>query len=197
MPPEHIINPISVLDEYLNTHHIHTFFFVGPDTFQSQMKTRTSSYETPEAVILCDFEYIETDYKLLNRIYHYLIQGSVLITTSYSEYYLSDGVRKLDTGSFTRMFEQVSRQKAAVLGKPSRTIYETAVKQLGCLPSEIISVGDDILTDVPGAKEAGLKPVLVRTGKYRPEDELGSDDCVVVNDLYEFIARIENATLSI
>ena len=32
-------------------------------------------------------------------------------------------------------------------------------------------VGDDVEADVGGAMAAGLKGVLVRTGKYRPGDE--------------------------
>jgi ribonucleotide monophosphatase NagD (HAD superfamily) len=33
-------------------------------------------------------------------------------------------------------------------------------------------VGDDVEADIWGAQEAGLKTVLVKTGKYRPEDVL-------------------------
>jgi len=31
-------------------------------------------------------------------------------------------------------------------------------------------LGDDIETDIGGAQHAGLKGVLVRTGKFRPSD---------------------------
>jgi ribonucleotide monophosphatase NagD (HAD superfamily) len=31
-------------------------------------------------------------------------------------------------------------------------------------------IGDDIVTDVGGAQQAGLKGVLVKTGKFRPQD---------------------------
>jgi len=32
-------------------------------------------------------------------------------------------------------------------------------------------IGDDIVGDVQGAIDAGLRGVLVRTGKFRPSDE--------------------------
>ena len=32
-------------------------------------------------------------------------------------------------------------------------------------------VGDDIESDVGGAQTCGIKGILVRTGKYRPENE--------------------------
>jgi ribonucleotide monophosphatase NagD (HAD superfamily) len=31
-------------------------------------------------------------------------------------------------------------------------------------------VGDDIVTDIGGAQSAGLRGILVRTGKFRPDD---------------------------
>ena len=34
-------------------------------------------------------------------------------------------------------------------------------------------VGDDIRTDVEGAQKAGMRGVLVRTGKFRPHDLAG------------------------
>jgi phospholysine phosphohistidine inorganic pyrophosphate phosphatase len=34
-------------------------------------------------------------------------------------------------------------------------------------------IGDDVRGDVAGAQAAGLKAILVRTGKYRPEDLRG------------------------
>lgn len=32
-------------------------------------------------------------------------------------------------------------------------------------------VGDDLISDVGGAQNCGIRGVLVRTGKYRPSDE--------------------------
>lgn len=36
---------------------------------------------------------------------------------------------------------------------------------------ECVMVGDDVVTDVEGAQAAGMKGVLVRTGKYLDGDE--------------------------
>ncbi|MCY0867599.1 MAG: HAD hydrolase-like protein [Aquificaceae bacterium] len=37
-------------------------------------------------------------------------------------------------------------------------------------PHEALMVGDDIEFDVKGAQDAGIRGVLVKTGKFRPED---------------------------
>ncbi|MCB1310274.1 MAG: HAD hydrolase-like protein, partial [Leptospiraceae bacterium] len=36
-------------------------------------------------------------------------------------------------------------------------------------PDRVIMIGDDIDSDVGGAQQAGMRGVLVKTGKYRPE----------------------------
>ena len=41
---------------------------------------------------------------------------------------------------------------------------------LGVTPADAVMVGDDIRGDIEGAASAGLRTVLVRTGKFRPED---------------------------
>ena len=37
--------------------------------------------------------------------------------------------------------------------------------------SQVVMIGDDIVGDVGGAQKAGLRGVLVRTGKFQPSDE--------------------------
>ena len=40
-----------------------------------------------------------------------------------------------------------------------------------CDPSEAVMIGDDAKDDIGGAKGAGLRGLLVQTGKYRDGDE--------------------------
>jgi ribonucleotide monophosphatase NagD (HAD superfamily) len=65
------------------------------------------------------------------------------------------------------MFEQVSGTKAELAGKPSALFYRMAVRHLNVPLNGIHCIGDDISTDVAGAKDAGLYAILVKTGKYR------------------------------
>jgi len=46
-----------------------------------------------------------------------------------------------------------------------------ALKELGLPRQDVVMVGDDIETDIGGAQNAGIRGVLVKTGKYR-EDTL-------------------------
>jgi ribonucleotide monophosphatase NagD (HAD superfamily) len=59
--------------------------------------------------------------------------------------------------------------EATVLGKPSAPYFEAAVAALASDPEDTWMVGDDVEADVEGAQRAGLRGVLVRTGKFRED----------------------------
>jgi FMN phosphatase YigB (HAD superfamily) len=52
-----------------------------------------------------------------------------------------------------------------VIGKPASAIFRTASRALGLPPAACVMVGDDLRSDVLAAQRAGLRGVLVRTGK--------------------------------
>jgi ribonucleotide monophosphatase NagD (HAD superfamily) len=76
----------------------------------------------------------------------------------------------LDVGAFVRGLEYASRRKAMLLGKPAREFFEAALAALGLPAEKVASVGDDIEGDIGGGQGAGLRGVLVRTGKFRAEE---------------------------
>jgi HAD superfamily hydrolase (TIGR01458 family) len=75
----------------------------------------------------------------------------------------------LDSGVFVAGLEYAAGVDATVLGKPSPAYFEAALAALGAEPDLTWMVGDDLDADVAGAQRYGLKTVLVRTGKFRPE----------------------------
>jgi HAD superfamily hydrolase (TIGR01458 family) len=80
-----------------------------------------------------------------------------------------DGLR-LDVAYFVKGLEHVTGAEAVVVGKPARPFFETALGMIGCGSDETVMVGDDVVGDVRGAQRAGLRGILVRTGKFRPAD---------------------------
>lgn len=169
--PEVFITPFESLNTYLNEKNTRSFYFVGNESMKSRLSKQPDFDGVPEYIVLCDFESIECSYEILNRIFNYLVNGARLITTSNSEYYLSKGGLKLDTGAFTRMFEITAKQKAIVLGKPSSLVYGVAAAQMGLIAEEVLTVGDDVLVDIKGGKDFGAYSILVRSGKYKEKDE--------------------------
>lgn len=65
--------------------------------------------------------------------------------------------------------EYATGRQAVVVGKPSPSFFELALRDLGVEPEQAAIVGDDVESDIGGAQAAGLRGILVRTGKYRPD----------------------------
>ena len=58
--------------------------------------------------------------------------------------------------------------------EPSAAFFEAALTALDADAEMTWMVGDDLYADVAGAQRFGLKTVLVRTGKFRPDEVEGS-----------------------
>ena len=65
-------------------------------------------------------------------------------------------------------------KEAIVVGKPSASFFDLVLGDLGVAAPEAAMVGDDVESDIGGALGAGLRAVLVRTGKYREDFVAGS-----------------------
>jgi ribonucleotide monophosphatase NagD (HAD superfamily) len=72
----------------------------------------------------------------------------------------------------------------AVMGKPARPFFEMALQRLRRPASETLMLGDDIRGDIQGAQAAGIRGILVRTGKFRPADlEVGVEPLAVLDSV--------------
>lgn len=112
------------------------------------------------------------DFRTLNRAFRLLHHNpeADLIALGMTRYWLaSDGV-SLDVAPFVAALEHATGRKPLVFGKPGERFFRAAVERLGLAPGEVAMIGDDINADIRGAQAAGLRGVLVRTGKFRPSD---------------------------
>jgi HAD superfamily hydrolase (TIGR01458 family) len=75
----------------------------------------------------------------------------------------------LDSGAFVAGLEYSAEIDATVLGKPSPTYFQAALDALDADAELTWMVGDDLEADIAGAQACGLRTVLVRTGKFRPD----------------------------
>lgn len=75
----------------------------------------------------------------------------------------------LDSGCYVAGLEYAAQTEATVLGKPSPAYFDAACRALDAEPGLTWMVGDDVETDVAGARGVGMRAVLVRTGKFRPD----------------------------
>ena len=145
----------------------------------------------PNAVVLGDAG-AALSYDGLNRAFRLLMDGAPLITMGRNRYFHEDSGLSLDAGPFTAALEYAARVHAEVVGKPAAEFFYRALSDLGCPPAEAVMIGDDVHDDVCGAVDAGLRGILVRTGKYRPGDEqhLSAPDAMVADDLSAAVEQI-------
>ena len=122
-----------------------------------------------QAVVLGDLGSGMT-YERLNRAFRMLLDGAELVTLARNRYWQANDGLMLDTGPFCAALEHASGKKAILAGKPSPAFFQAALASTGAAASETAVVGDDLESDVGGAQRAGMRGVLVRTGKHRPDD---------------------------
>jgi HAD superfamily hydrolase (TIGR01458 family) len=106
-------------------------------------------------------------YENLNGAFAALENGAGLVCLHRNRWWQTSRGPLLDSGAFVAGLEYAAGVEAQVVGKPNRAYFESALAELGAAPSDAVMVGDDVEADVGGAKAAGLRAILVRTGKFR------------------------------
>jgi len=128
-----------------------------------------SEDELPDFVVISDFS---DDWRIerLNQAFKYVLKGAKLIGSQGNRYFLDrDGNPKIDTGSLVRMVADAANVLPLILGKPNSDYFKLALEKIGVNTNEAIIIGDDIESDIQGAENAGIKGVLVKTGKGQME----------------------------
>lgn len=104
-------------------------------------------------------------YGVLNAVFRRLLEGVPLVAMQRNRWWPTADGPSLDAGMFVAGLEYSARVEAAVIGKPSPEIYREACRLLGVEPADAMMVGDDLESDLPPAREIGMRTCLVRTGK--------------------------------
>jgi HAD superfamily hydrolase (TIGR01458 family) len=108
-------------------------------------------------------------YDSLNTAFRHIMEGAELIALEKDRYWMAPDGLSLSAGPIIKALEYASGKEAIVMGKPSKAFFDLALGDMGLQSSRVAMIGDDIATDIGGAHDAGMKSVLVRTGKFREE----------------------------
>ncbi|XP_074153222.1 phospholysine phosphohistidine inorganic pyrophosphate phosphatase isoform X1 [Sminthopsis crassicaudata] len=133
-------------------------------------------------------------YQSMNEAFRVLIslENPVLLSLGKGRYYKETDGLMLDVGPYMRALEYACDIQAEVVGKPAPEFFQAALKEMGAEAHETLMIGDDIVSDVGGARRCGMRALQVRTGKFRPGDEhhpeVQADG--YVNDLAEAVDLI-------
>ena len=178
--PREIVCPAVAASAFLREKKASGVFFTTVDTrgeFDGAREDRTQ----PDYVVLGDLG-DDWTYEKLNQVLRYLLNGARLIALGMSRYWRADDGQRLDVGPVAAAFMYATGQPPIVLGKPARDFFLLTAHDLNIDPAQCAMVGDDIVTDIGGAHAAGLQTILVRTGKFRPQDLDGTVQPDVIID---------------
>jgi len=108
-----------------------------------------------------------------------------------SNFALPPGVKKtLERFDLAKFFDVILISGEIGWRKPSPRIFQKALESLGVSASETVFVGDSPILDVEGAKNVGMRTVLVRKS-LAEKRETGNPDAVI-SELDELSEALES-----
>jgi phospholysine phosphohistidine inorganic pyrophosphate phosphatase len=166
--PREIFCPAVAAAAFLREKQASGVFFTTDDT-RGEFDSLREDLAQPNYIVLGDLG-DDWTYAKLNQVLRYLLAGAQLIALGMSRYWRANDGPRLDVGPIASAFSYATGTVPIVLGKPTADFFLLALRDLHIDPAQCVMVGDDIVTDIGGAQAAGLRTILVRTGKFRPQD---------------------------
>ena len=129
---------------------------------------------SPDWVVVGDLGR-EFTFDLLNRAFRWLGSGTPvgtrLLALHKNRFWQAGGAEGvvLDAGPFVTALEYASGVEAEVVGKPSPAFFELALADLALAAGDVLCIGDSLPNDCLGARQAGCRTALVRTGIFNEE----------------------------
>lgn len=152
---------------YVKQHELRPYLLIHADL---EADFADVNCHAPNAVVVGDAGEA-FNYHTLNRAFRVLMGGGALIAMGSNRYFREPDGLSLDMGPFVEALHFASGVEPTVIGKPSADFFQQALDDMGIVADHAVMIGDDLENDVGGAQANGIRGILVRTGKYRTEDE--------------------------
>jgi HAD superfamily hydrolase (TIGR01458 family) len=180
--PSEIVTAVTATASYLEVRHPGAAVFVLTDGDPGADLGDVRRVDAPEDadVLVVGGANEDFGYDVLNRMFRRLMDGAALVGMHRNLYWRTGAGWQLDSGAFLTGLERASGVEAAICGKPAAPFFEAATRVMDVAPTRAAMVGDDVVNDVNGAQALGIAGVLVRTGKFQPDDaSKGPPDAVL------------------
>jgi HAD superfamily hydrolase (TIGR01450 family) len=166
---EEILTSASLTAEYVyRLHGSVSYYLIGEPGLESEMRrlghTRTSGEKADFVVVGLDRT---LTYEKLDRAALAVRNGASIVATHAARLYMYADGPAVATGPIVKALEYATGKRATVIGKPSRLMFDMALRRAGCRREKAVMVGDQVETDVIGAARAGIDAILVTTGVDR------------------------------
>ena len=169
---DHVFTSGQAALSYLNKNHLNDkFFHIGPprdfDLFKDFKKNRSEEISESE-YILCTGLYDNHDEEL--NYYKDLLEKYIdkkMICTNPDLIVDRGNQRELCAGSVAMVFEKMGGE-VVYFGKPYPEVYNQSIDNRN---KKILSIGDNLNTDIKGANNQNFASLLITNGIHRQEVE--------------------------
>ena len=162
---EEVITALYATTEYLRGLSPRSCWVMLEREGLDEFKDLRQDTENPEYIVIGDNR-SKFDFDHLNKALRLLLNGAKLISMQGELVDRSLGEPELHVGSWAGMLERAAGVEAVYLGKPSSYVFDLALKTMGLEKSKVVMVGDKVSTDIVGAKNSGLRSVLLKVGEF-------------------------------
>ena len=168
---EDIFSPSIAINAFLKDKRIKNISLIANEKINSDFKEFNINSNDPDAVIMGDI-YKDFNWDKLNNAFELLLKKECLLIALHKNKYCKRNNKiALDLGPFVNALEYASSKNAIIIGKPEKNFFDLAINSLSLNKNETIMIGDDIVSDIEGAKSNNIKAIQVRTGKFQSNDE--------------------------
>ena len=144
----------------------------------------------------------DLSFRNLDIAFRQLHAGAEFVAMHRNPWWMTPKGFTLDAGAAVAGLEFALGRKAVICGKPSPVVFRQAVDELRAdvarsggprlRAGEVVMVGDDPVADIAAAGRAGLRGILVTTGKTTREEAAaaGIQPGAMANSLAEIVAAL-------
>lgn len=187
---EEVLTSGLLTADYLRRKHGRvSYFLVGEDGLEDEMKKfghrRTRGEKADFVVVGLDRA---LTYEKLDHAARLVRTGAPIVATHVSRRYMYKTGPAIATGPIVKALEYATETKAIVIGKPSPLMFRVALERAGCSAGKAVMVGDQVDTDLIGAKRAGIDFILVTSGV--DSDAGGLEPIATISNVDELVGLL-------
>lgn len=175
IPKSHYLDPLMVLKEHIPSNE--TIAAYGSKEFLIVLESMGYhlDFTSPDVVLIAIKENFGADEYA--QMIEFILGGSKLIGMHETSLYAKNHKRYPGVGAILKMLECATQRSYSVVGKPSKTFFDSALKGLNHQGksfefSDVTIISDDVTGDILPAQELGMKGIFVLSGKYRVAEEI-------------------------
>ncbi len=127
-------------------------------------------------------------YSRLDRAAKVVSNGADIVASHAARVYMHKHGPAIAAGPIVKALEYATGKRATVIGKPSPLMFQIALGKANCDSSDAVMIGDQVETDIVGARKAGVDSILVLTGVDKGDGRIKPSSTVQnIDDLADYI----------